>query len=471
MMRFFVLLLCFQLGYGYPNGAPASTCDSMMPEHDVASQQCQANYLLETEKNEFNNNDAIRSNCGENDFSLSDIVRSSYSAWCDQQWSFQGIAIDCEDWSRPAYRRDLVHHEFYDEDRLMQRNSEYGHKSLIPRRQDPNRSLVACTCEHFGWEHDHQVSSRISIDHEIDLNNRYLGRLLSSPTVKSTWIVFAWHWKRNRYVPPSGQWVKRTSVDCFTQVTPLSNQSMVPPGAITATSKTNTNVTWSYANNTVTVTMITREANMSDWRSIGFSLDEEMVSRSAISFEPITVFLYFQGDEYVFVCQVSSTGNVVLRRMHTKPGKRRYSFHWCCFLMSACWWIVLCRPTKQWRSFELPTRTGSPRASSPSRQTRLKPMVNQHRSVSIKIITFFLLLACWKQEVCSQKNEYLMLCQRFSALCSIDQLGKHNQTQVTSKTYQLQNAATVDFDALEVSSSCIASIVSTYCFAIGNGTP
>ncbi len=41
--------------------------------------------------------------------------------------------------------------------------------------------------------------------------------------------------------------------------------------------KTNTNITWDYADDTVTVTMTTRQVNVNEWRAIGFSLDRQMV--------------------------------------------------------------------------------------------------------------------------------------------------------------------------------------------------
>lgn len=97
MLKFAVFLLCIQLGYGYPEGAPGSACDSMMPEHGVLSQQCQANYLIQAEKTEFNGNDVIRSEWRENTFSSSDFVCSSYCTGCDQYGSFQRNSINCEE--------------------------------------------------------------------------------------------------------------------------------------------------------------------------------------------------------------------------------------------------------------------------------------------------------------------------------------------------------------------------------------
>jgi hypothetical protein len=41
--------------------------------------------------------------------------------------------------------------------------------------------------------------------------------------------------------------------------------------------KTNTNVTWTYEDDTVTVTMTTGQVSVGEWRGIGFSLDQNMV--------------------------------------------------------------------------------------------------------------------------------------------------------------------------------------------------
>jgi hypothetical protein len=42
--------------------------------------------------------------------------------------------------------------------------------------------------------------------------------------------------------------------------------------------KTNTNVTWEYADHILTVTMTTEQVNLGEWRAIGFSLDRQMVN-------------------------------------------------------------------------------------------------------------------------------------------------------------------------------------------------
>ena len=108
-------------------------------------------------------------------------------------------------------------------------------------------------------------------------NHLFPGQRLSRLTVKSSWTASSWHWNRNKYISRSDHLARGDSVRFLHQVNPQANQPVVQSGTITAPSRTNTNVTWTYSNNTVTVTMITREANMNEWRSIGFSLDEEMV--------------------------------------------------------------------------------------------------------------------------------------------------------------------------------------------------
>ncbi len=43
--------------------------------------------------------------------------------------------------------------------------------------------------------------------------------------------------------------------------------------------KTNTNIEWEYADNTLTVTMTTEHVNLDEWRAIGFSLDRQMLNQ------------------------------------------------------------------------------------------------------------------------------------------------------------------------------------------------
>jgi hypothetical protein len=60
--------------------------------------------------------------------------------------------------------------------------------------------------------------------------------------------------------------------------------------------KTNTNIEWEYADNTLTVTMTTEHVNLDEWRAIGFSLDRQMVNqKKTIMFFFSVSFIYILG--------------------------------------------------------------------------------------------------------------------------------------------------------------------------------
>jgi hypothetical protein len=61
MIKFILFLICVKLGYSYPNGAPISVCNSMIPGHDVEPKQCQSKYIIQSSKSEYNSNEIIRS--------------------------------------------------------------------------------------------------------------------------------------------------------------------------------------------------------------------------------------------------------------------------------------------------------------------------------------------------------------------------------------------------------------------------
>ena len=62
MIRFLLVLICINYGYGYPEGAPTEICDTMMPNHHVAPKQCENKYIIETDKSEYYPDDVVRSN-------------------------------------------------------------------------------------------------------------------------------------------------------------------------------------------------------------------------------------------------------------------------------------------------------------------------------------------------------------------------------------------------------------------------
>ncbi|CAF3089078.1 unnamed protein product [Rotaria sp. Silwood2] len=58
----FILLVieCARIVQCYPNGAPSSTCGSMMPSHGTNSMSCQSNYVIEATKYQYNSDDSIQ---------------------------------------------------------------------------------------------------------------------------------------------------------------------------------------------------------------------------------------------------------------------------------------------------------------------------------------------------------------------------------------------------------------------------
>ncbi|CAF5053685.1 unnamed protein product [Rotaria sp. Silwood1] len=46
-------------GHGYPYGAPSSTCASMVPQHEVSSQPCSSNYIIESDKVQYSTSDTV----------------------------------------------------------------------------------------------------------------------------------------------------------------------------------------------------------------------------------------------------------------------------------------------------------------------------------------------------------------------------------------------------------------------------
>ncbi|CAF1067872.1 unnamed protein product [Adineta steineri] len=186
-------------------------------------------------------------------------------------------------------------------------------------------------------------------------------------------------------------------VDCFNiTLKPKQNnnapqvQSTIINTERDTSRKTNTNVMWNYANNIVTVTMNTEQVNIGEWHAIGFSLDQQM------------------GDEYVFICQVSATGVTSLRRMHTKAGKRPPS-----------------------TTVEKVNVTSAVYENGRTTcQFSFETISGQATDEPAPIVT--------------GKDYYLIFAA--GVLRTEEQVAKHNLTFVSSKTYQLQNSETINFD-------------------------
>lgn len=82
-MRFFVqsvvclLVLTVSTGDGSPNGAPGVACATMVPRHNVASQACQANYIIETNQPTYDVNNNIQGRHDEAKSCVKAILSSS----------------------------------------------------------------------------------------------------------------------------------------------------------------------------------------------------------------------------------------------------------------------------------------------------------------------------------------------------------------------------------------------------------
>lgn len=61
MIKLILFSILIELANGFPDGAPNSVCMSMMPQHDVASKECQLKYVIQSDKSEYSPGDIIRS--------------------------------------------------------------------------------------------------------------------------------------------------------------------------------------------------------------------------------------------------------------------------------------------------------------------------------------------------------------------------------------------------------------------------
>ena len=61
MIKSLIVLLWISLVYGFETGVPEGACNSMTPDHGVALQKCHPNYIMESDKTDFNPGESIRS--------------------------------------------------------------------------------------------------------------------------------------------------------------------------------------------------------------------------------------------------------------------------------------------------------------------------------------------------------------------------------------------------------------------------
>ena len=57
----FVILICTKSVHSFDDGAPPGVCGTMMPGHDVSSQPCSANYLIQADKAQYGIGETVRS--------------------------------------------------------------------------------------------------------------------------------------------------------------------------------------------------------------------------------------------------------------------------------------------------------------------------------------------------------------------------------------------------------------------------
>ncbi|UJR28575.1 hypothetical protein I4U23_009808 [Adineta vaga] len=250
MIKFILLLICIKYGYSHPDGAPDSVCDTMMPHHNVAPKQCETKYIIQSDKSVYYPNDIIR-------LTVHGATNDDY---------FKGILLIAKN----QHTQEIL-----------------GTWSIT------NSAFQTIACD--GIENT-------AVTHITPADKLQIEALWHSPAILSQGDTIIKATIVKSY--------EEIYVDCFniTLIPKQNNLPVVQPMDINSQrdllTKPNTNISWTYTNNTVTVTMVSGQVNLGEWRAIGFSDDRAM------------------GNEYVFICQVSSTGTPLLRRMHTKSGKR-----------------------------------------------------------------------------------------------------------------------------------------------------
>ncbi|CAF3082951.1 unnamed protein product [Rotaria sp. Silwood2] len=335
MIKFILIVACIKLGYSYPEDAQNNVCTSMMPRHDAVPKQCQSRYIIQSETSEYNINDIIRI-----------TVRGSTNI--DY---FKGI-------------------------HLIAKNQNNQH--IIGSWSITNSAIKTISCNE---------TENVAIIHSSADNKLQIEAFWHAPSIISEEKTII----KATIVTPDDE----IYVDCFNitltpkQSNSLRIQSIAADTERSILTKTKTNITWHYIEDTVTVTVTAGHMNVREWIAIGFSLDREM------------------GDEYVFVCQISST-NASLQRMHTKLGK-------------------------------LP-----PLLSSQAVNVTSVKFENGYVTCQFSFETTSAQVDGEPAPIVIKQDYYLL----FSGgiLRTENQITKHNFTYVSSETYQLQNPKTIIFD-------------------------
>ncbi|CAF1163143.1 unnamed protein product [Rotaria sp. Silwood1] len=334
MIKFILILVCIKLGYSYPEDAPNSACTSMMLHHDVVPKQCQPKYIIQSDTSEYD---------------INDIIRITVRASTNIDY-FKGILLIA-----------------------VNQNSQH----IIGTWSTTNSSIKTISCD--GTKNAAITDSSADNKLQIEALWHAPSILSEDKTIIKAAIVTSYD---------------EIYVDCFT-ITLTPKQVLRIPSVATDTgrsilTKTKTNITWHYTEDTVTVTVAAGHMNIREWIAIGFSLDQEM------------------GDEYVFICQVPSTGIASLRRMHTKAGKRPPT------ASEVAVNVIDAKYDNGFVTCHFSFETTSEQANNES-----APIV-------------------------IEKDYHLTFAG--GILRTDEQVAKHNFTFVSSKTYQLQNAETIIFD-------------------------
>ncbi|CAM4934793.1 unnamed protein product [Rotaria socialis] len=256
---------CTRTTQSYPDDAPSSACDSMMPSNGASSIPCQSNYVIEANKYQYSSNDNTQITVrGETSFNR-----------------FKSVLLVAKDSSD---------------------TNILGHWSST----DTSVSIVSC---------NDTLTNGITLT-SSDYKSQIQATWHSPSTAAQGNIVI-----KATIVQSYGTFY----VNCFNiTLTPQNNpgpmDSLTNPldrlvRDVAATSKVaNTSVpsmnttssaltlNWAYANGTTTVAILTNNLLRSQWVAIGLSLDSRM------------------GNDHVFVCQRLSDDTILLQRFINPDG-------------------------------------------------------------------------------------------------------------------------------------------------------
>ncbi|CAF4463078.1 unnamed protein product [Rotaria socialis] len=359
MIKFIFILISIKLAYGYPDGAPNSICTVMLSHHDVSPKICQPKYIIQSDTSEYDINQILRSNiihlnkCGNFGFHP--------KAMCTAKITVRG-STDAD------YFKGIL---------LVAKDQNNQH--IIGTWSLSNSSIKTISCN----ETDNTTITHLSTENKLQ-------------------IAALWH--APSFIPEGNIFIKATVVtsydeiyvDCFNitlkpkQKNSLRVQSIPTNIETRMIANPKTKISWDYSDNIVTVIMTSEPVNVGEWTAIGFSLDQDM------------------GNEYIFVCQVSSTGNALLRRMHTKLGKRP----------------------------PLPS----------SVPVNINSAVSENGGVTCKFSFETNSTQADNESAPIIIGENYHLIYAAGRLRAGEQVAKHNFTFVSTKTYQLQNSEAIDLD-------------------------